>query len=231
MFPKSFAWGAATASYQIEGSPTADGKGLSVWDVCAHQPGFVINNDNGDMACDHYRRFREDVKLMKEMGLKAYRFSISWPRILPNGTGEVNEKGLQFYSDLVDELLAAGITPYITLFHWDYPEALMQRGGWLNRESSDWFAEYAKVVVERLSDRVTYWMTLNEPQCFAKLGYEDGTQAPGLRVGRRYTFQVVHNMLLAHGKAVRVIRAHAKQPPKVGFAPALNFVMPDSDLP
>ncbi len=147
MFPKDFLWGAATSAYQIEGSPDAEGKGVSIWDTFTHQPGVIANGDHGDIACDHYRRFREDVAQMKAMGLRAYRFSISWPRVLPEGTGRVNEAGLQFYSDLVDELLAAGITPMVTLFHWDYPEALMARGGWLNRESADWFAEYTRVVV------------------------------------------------------------------------------------
>lgn len=231
MFPKDFQWGAATSSYQIEGNVHADGKGISIWDLCAHQPGFVWYGHTGDEACDHYRRFREDVRIMKEMGLKVYRFSISWPRILPNGTGEVNEKGLQFYSDLVDALLESGITPYVTLFHWDYPEALMQRGGWLNRECVEWFGEYTRVVVDRLSDRVKHWLTINEPQCFAGLGYETGIHAPGMQVGKRYVFQVAHNLLLAHGKAVQVIRTHAKKPPLVGFAPALNYVMPDSDSP
>lgn len=231
MFPKDFTWGAATSAYQIEGSPTADGKGVSIWDICAKQPGIVVNHENGDVACDHYRRFKDDVRIMKEMGLKAYRFSISWPRILPDGTGKVNEKGVKFYSDLVDELLSNGIIPYVTLFHWDYPEKLMKRGGWLNRECVDWFAEYTRVVVEHLSDRVDHWLTINEPQCFVKLGYEEGVHAPGMRVGRRYAFDVAHNMLLAHGKAVQTIRTYAKKKPLIGFASALNYVMPDSSDP
>ncbi len=166
MFPKDFLWGAATSAYQIEGSPDAEGKGVSIWDTFTHQPGVIANGDHGDIACDHYRRFREDVAQMKAMGLRAYRFSISWPRVLPEGTGRVNEAGLQFYSDLVDELLAAGITPMVTLFHWDYPEALMARGGWLNRESADWFAEYTRVVVDRLSDRVQWWISSGD-DCIA----------------------------------------------------------------
>lgn len=231
MFPNDFLWGAATSAYQIEGSPDAEGKGVSIWDTFAHQPGVIANGDHGDVACDHYRRFREDVAQMKAMGLRAYRFSISWPRVLPEGTGRVNEAGLQFYSDLVDELLAAGITPMVTLFHWDYPEALMSRGGWLNRESADWFAEYTRVVVDRLSDRVQWWMTLNEPQCFAQCGHEIALQAPGMRLPRRYVFQVAHHLLLAHGRAVEVIRQYAKLPPRIGFAPALSYTLPDSDRP
>lgn len=231
MFPKEFVWGAATSSYQIEGNVSADGKGVSVWDTFSKQSGVVSNNENGDVACDHYKRFKDDVKIMKEIGLSAYRFSISWTRVLPKGTGIVNQKGLQFYSDLVDELLENGITPYVTLFHWDYPEKLMQRGGWLNRECVEWFEEYTRVIVECLSDRVEHWITINEPQCFVKLGYEEGIHAPGMRVGKRYVFEVAHNMLLAHGKAVQTIRKYAKKKPMVGFAPALNYVMPDSGCP
>lgn len=231
MFPKDFLWGAAASSYQTEGGAHADGKGPSVWDVFAHQPGTIHMNQHGDEACDHYHRFREDVQLMKQLGLKAYRFSISWPRVLPDGTGRVNEAGMQFYSDLVDALLEAGIQPIVTLFHWDYPEALMRRGGWLNRECVEWFAEYTRVIVNRLSDRVSLWLTLNEPQCFAQLGYELGTHAPGMKVGRKQTFQVTHHLLLAHGRAVQVIREHAKLPPRIGFAPCLSFVMPDSNAP
>lgn len=228
-FKEDFIWGAATSSYQIEGSTVSDGKGLSIWDTCSKIPGFVRGNQTGEIACDHYNRYLEDVRIMKEMGLKAYRFSISWSRILPKGIGELNEQGILFYDNLVNELIQNGITPYVTLFHWDYPEELMKLGGWMNGESSDWFAEYAKVVVDRLSDRVDHWLTLNEPQCFVKLGYEDGIHAPGIKAGRRYVFAVAHNMLLAHGKAVKVIREHAKKPPHIGFAPALNYVIPDND--
>jgi len=228
-FKKDFVWGAATASYQIEGAALEDGKGLSVWDVLSHKDGFVLDNNNGDVACDHYHRFREDVQLMKKMGLKAYRFSISWPRVLPEGIGRVNEKGLDFYDKLVDELVANGIEPYVTLFHWDYPNALFMRGGFLNPDSPDWFAEYAKVIVDRLSDRVTHWMTLNEPQCHATLGYIVGTHAPGLKMDHAYTMQLIHNMLLSHGKAVQVIRSYAKKTPIIGYAPVLGYVAPKTN--
>lgn len=228
-FRKDFVWGAATASYQIEGAAFEDGKGLSVWDVLSHKKGFIKDENNGDIACDHYHRYKEDVKLMKEMGLKAYRFSISWPRVLPDGTGRINEKGLDFYDKLVDELLANGIEPYVTLFHWDYPNELFKRGGFLNPDSSEWFAAYTKVVVDRLSDRVTHWMTLNEPQCFTILGHQIGTHAPGLQMDQTYIAQFIHNMLLAHGKAVQVIRKNAKKTPIIGYAPVVGYVAPKTN--
>ncbi len=218
-FSKDFVWGAAAASYQIEGAAYEDGKGVSVWDTFSHTNGKVMNNDNGDVACDHYYRYKEDIALMKEMGLQAYRLSISWPRIIPEGTGKVNEKGLQFYGNLVDELLANGIEPYITLFHWDLPQAVYDRGGWLNRDISDWFADYVKVVVEYLSDRVKYWITTNEPQCHIILGHTLGVHAPGDKVSNRDAFVMMHNIHLAHGKAVQTIRTYSKQACKVGYAP------------
>ena len=152
-FQDNFLWGTASAAYQVEGAYQDDGKGLNVWDAYTQEDGHVAHSENGNIACDHYHHFKDDVKMMKKMGIRNYRFSISWTRVLPDGTGKVNQKGLQFYSDLVDELLANGIEPLVTLFHWDYPLALHQKGGWLNRDSSDWFAEYAKVVVDALSDR------------------------------------------------------------------------------
>ena len=170
-FPPSFVWGAAAASYQIEGAAYEDGKGLSVWDMLCKKPGAIWQGQTGDVACDHYHRYREDVALMREIGLPAYRFSISWPRVLPEGTGKVNAAGLGFYDRLVDELLAAGIAPYATLFHWDFPYDLYCRGGWLNRDSADWFADYTRVVVEALGDRVKDWMTLNEIRVFVGSGH------------------------------------------------------------
>ncbi len=217
-FSNQFIWGTASAAYQVEGAYQEDGKGANIWDVYSQEPGHIAHGENGNVACDHYHRFREDVKMMQEMGIRYYRFSINWTRILPDGTGTVNQKGLQFYSDLVDALLESGITPMITLFHWDYPYALHQRGGWLNPASSDWFAAYAKVVVEALSDRVTYWMTLNEPQVFIGCGYAIGKFAPFQTLPPKDLAQISHNVLLAHGKAVKVIRECAKQTPKVGFA-------------
>jgi beta-glucosidase len=227
-FKKDFIWGAATAAYQIEGAAGEDGRGLSVWDTCCKRPGFVRDGDTGNIACDHYHRYKEDVKLMKKIGLKAYRMSISWPRILPNGIGKINEKGLDFYDRLVDELLDNGITPYVTLFHWDYPQELFKKGGWLNPDSSDWFAEYTKVVVERLSDRVKHWMTLNEPQCFIGLGHSKGVHAPGLKLDLSDVLCASHNALLAHGKAVQTIRKYSKELCEIGYAPVGVVSFPDT---
>ncbi len=218
-FPKGFLWGAAAASYQVEGAAYEDGKGLSVWDMLCRVPGAIWNGHTGDVADDHYHRYAEDVHLMREIGLRAYRFSISWPRVIPAGTGLPNEKGLDFYDRLVDALLAAGIEPWVTLFHWDYPYDLFCRGGWLNPYSSDWFAEYVEVVVKRLSDRVRHWMTLNEPQVFIGLGHQTGIHAPGLKLDWPEVMRAWHNVLLAHGKAVQAIRAHSKTPAVVGAAP------------
>ena len=230
-FPQSFIWGAAAASYQVEGAADADGKGLSVWDMFCRKPGVIHNGENGNVACDHYHRFKEDVALMKEIGLKAYRLSISWPRVLPAGTGQVNAKGLAFYDALVDELLAAGIQPYVTLFHWDYPYELYLRGGWLIPDSSDWFAEYSGVAVKALSDRVANWMTLNEPQCFIGDGHFSGSDAPGDRHSLGSALLAAHHVLLAHGKSVQVIRASARQAPLVGFAPVAVTFIPASARP
>lgn len=221
-FADDFVWGVATAAYQIEGAWKEDGKGMSVWDMCCRKPGFVKDGDNGDIACDHYHRMKEDVQLMKELGVKAYRFSISWSRVLPQGTGKVNKAGIAFYDSLVDELKKNGIEPYVTLFHWDYPYALYQKGGWLSPESPDWFAEYTKVIVDSLSDRVQYFITINEPQCFIALGHETGIHAPGLKLSRKDILTAGHHALLAHGRAVKVIRENAVLPPKIGFAPVGN---------
>lgn len=178
-FPPGFVFGAATASYQIEGAATEDGRGPSIWDTYSRTPGLVVNGDTGDVACDHYHRYPEDVALLRDLGVDSYRFSIAWPRIVPDGSGAVNPKGLDFYSRLVDELLAAGIEPAATLYHWDLPQALEDRGGWRVRETAERFAEYTAVVAEHLSDRVPRWITLNEPWCSSFLGYSIGRHAPG----------------------------------------------------
>ncbi len=232
-FPKDFVWGAAAASYQIEGSTRGvDGCGESVWDLCCRKSGFVKGGDTGFTACDHYHRYREDVALMKEIGLKAYRLSVMWPRVMPEGTGRVNEKGLAFYDRVVDELLAAGIAPWVTLFHWDYPAALLHRGGWLNPDSPKWFEDYAQVVVDRLSDRVTHWFTLNEPACFIGHGHRLGFHAPGLQLPDGQVMRAWHHALLAHGRSVRVIRSHSKLPkPMIGSAPCFNTYYPQTDRP
>lgn len=225
-FPEHFVWGAAAASYQIEGAAYAEGKGPSVWDMFCRKPGKVWNGQNGDVACDHYHRYAEDVALMKQMGLKAYRLSISWPRVLPEGIGTANERGLSFYDRVVDELLKAGIEPWVTLFHWDYPLSLYYRGGWLNRDSAEWFAQYTDLVVRRLSDRVRHFMTLNEPQVFIGAGHQEGRHAPGDELPWREVLRAGHHALLAHGRSVQAIRASAKRPVRVGFAPVATARMP-----
>ncbi len=207
-FPGGFLWGAATSAYQIEGSPLADGAGASNWHVFSHLPGRIAGGDNGDIACDHYRRWPQDIALMRELQLQAYRFSLSWSRVLPEGTGRVNTAGLDFYDRLVDGLLKAGITPLPTLFHWDLPYALDERGGWAERDCAEWFADYARVVFARLGDRVTNWMTLNEPWVVVDGGYVHGVHAPGRR-DLAAAAQAAHNLLRGHGLAVRCLRAEA----------------------
>jgi beta-glucosidase len=230
-FPQGFRWGVATASYQIEGSPYKVGGGYTVWDMFCKKPGAVHEGENGDVACDHYNRYREDVALMKELGIQNYRLSISWPRVLPSGTGAVSEEGLAFYDKLVDELLAAGIKPHITLYHWDTPYDVYTRGGWLNRDIVGWFGDYTKVIIDKLSDRVSTWMTLNEPQCFVGLGMQNGLHAPGDKLNRREVLLAAHHALLAHGTAVQVIRANSKLPAEIGWAPVGSSVIPLTDSP
>ena len=219
-FRKDFAWGVASSSYQNEGSVTADGKGLSVWDVFTHEEGKVADKSNGDVASDQYRLWEKDVALLEELAVNSDRFSISWPRVLPEGIGRVNEKGLDYYDRLVDALLSKGITPYITLFHWDMPYELYLKGGWLNRDMPRYFAEYAEVVIRRLSDRVQHWITQNEPQCYISSSLENGEHAPGLRLGKKDLFLAAHHSLLSHGYGAQAIKAAAKTRPVIGYAPA-----------
>ncbi len=208
-FPQDFLWGAATASYQIEGAWNEDGKGPSIWDTFAHTPGKIQDGSTGDVACDHYHRWQEDIALMKDLGVKAYRFSIAWPRILPEGRGRANEPGIEFYSCLVDGLLAAGITPFVTLYHWDLPQALQDQGGWPARATAEAFVEYTDIVTRALGDRVTYWATLNEPFVSAYVGYMEGRHAPGHR-SLDEMLSASHHLLLAHGWAVPAIRANVR---------------------
>ena len=205
-FPTDFRWGAATASYQIEGAVAVDGRTPSIWDTFSHTPGRVLNGDTGDVACDHYHRYREDVALMAQLGLADYRFSVSWTRILPADGGPVNAAGLDFYSRLTDELLQQGIRPLVTLYHWDLPQYLQDRGGWLDRDTATRFAEFAVVVAERLGDRVPAFTTLNEPWCSAFLGYASGEHAPG-QTDDEAAFTVAHHLLLAHGLGTQALRA------------------------
>lgn len=227
-FSKDFVWGVATASYQIEGAAFEDGKGQSVWDMASRKKGFVYQAHNGDVACDHYHRYKEDVALMKDLGVNAYRLSLSWPRILPEGTGRIEERGLAFYDRLIDELLAANITPWVTLFHWDYPLDLYHKGGWMSPDSPKWFADYTQVVVDRLSDRVSHWFTQNEPQCYIGLGLWDGVHAPGDKLRFNEVLLAAHHSMLAHGLSVQVIRARSKSKAVIGAAPVGSVTMPAS---
>ena len=205
-FPKDFIWGSATASYQVEGSPLADGAGPSIWHRFSHTPGTTHDGETGDIACDHYNRYKEDIKLMKSLGLKAYRFSISWSRIFPNGKGKINEKGVDFYNRVIDELLKADIIPFVTIYHWDLPAALQDIGGWTNRDIAGWFGDYADYLFQRFGDRVNHWITLNEPWVMAFVGHMYGTHAPGMR-DIYAAFTVAHNELRAHSKAVDAFRS------------------------
>jgi beta-glucosidase len=207
-FPAGFVWGAATSAYQIEGAANGDGRGESIWDRFCRTPGRIRDGAAGDVACDHYHRWREDVALMKELGLKAYRFSISWPRILPEGRGAVNQKGLDFYSRLVDALLEAGIVPYATLFHWDLPQRLQEAGGWPARATAGAFRDYVEAVVRRLGDRVQDWITHNEPWCASLQSHQIGHHAPGLRDWPA-ALRASHHLLLSHGWAVPIVRDHS----------------------
>lgn len=228
-FPQGFLFGAATASYQIEGAPVAHGKGTSIWDVFTGKRGKIHNGDTGDVACRHYYKMQEDVNLMKELNLQAYRFSISWPRVMPQGMDGVNRKGLDFYDRLVDELLLKGIEPWITLYHWDLPQALQEKGGWTNRDIAEWFADYVDAVMQRLGDRAHNWITLNEPKIFTMLGNLLGMHAPGYKNPWKY-FRAVHNALRAHGRAVQVIRSYGERH-RVGITLDLSPIYPERDIP
>ena len=226
-FPKDFTWGVSTSSYQIEGAAYEDGKGLSVWDTFCRKEGAVWHKQNGDIACDHYHQYESDIDLLETLKVKAYRFSLAWPRVLPNGVGAINEKGMSFYDKIIDSLLSKGIEPYVTLFHWDYPYELYKRGGWLNSSSSDWFAEYTEKMVKHFGDRVKNWFTLNEPQCPISLGHYQGMHAPGLRLSLSDALLAGHNMLLAHGKSVQAIRS-LQSNAKIGYSIATQVRIPAS---
>jgi len=226
-FPTDFAWGTATASYQVEGAAFEDGRTASIWDTFVRVPGAIADGNVGDVADDHYHLFREDVQLMRKLGVNSYRFSVSWSRILPNGTGEVNREGIDFYRALIRELVDNGIRPYVTLYHWDLPQVLEDAGGWLARETADAFVEYSRVVVRELGDLVTDWITLNEPWCSAFLGYASGVHAPGKQLGTQAA-RAAHHLLLGHGRAVAAIRQ--EQPSAtVGLTLNLYSVRPASD--
>lgn len=225
-FPPDFVWGAATAAYQIEGGASEGGRGESIWDRFSHTPGKVVNGDTGDVACDHYHRWPEDVSLVRELGFPAYRFSVAWPRILPDGRGRVNPNGLAFYDRLVDSLLEAGITPWVTLYHWDLPQILQDQGGWPNRATAEAFAEYVDEVTRRLGDRVYNWITLNEPWCSSFLSYWIGEHAPGHH-SLKEAIDATHTLLLAHGLAVPIVRRNSPGA-QVGITLNLAQVYPAS---
>jgi len=222
-----FIWGVATSSYQIEGAANEGGRGQSIWDTFCKVPGKVANFDNGDIACDHYHRYKEDLDLMKWMGVKAYRFSVAWPRVIPDGVGRVNEMGLDFYDRLIDSLLEREIAPWLTMYHWDLPEALQIRGGWNNREVVEWFGEYAEMLTSRFGDRVKNWMTLNEPLCSAWLGHLYGDMAPGIK-DLQTALNVSHNLLMSHGLACQVIRSNVSEA-NVGIVINVTPAVPATD--
>jgi beta-glucosidase len=235
-FPADFVWGVATAAAQIEGAASADGKGESVWDRFARTPGKVARGDTPEVACDHYHRFQDDFALMQAFGIRHYRCSVAWPRVMPEGTGRVNPRGLDFYDRLMDALLACGITPWVTLFHWDLPQALEDRGGWLARATAEAFRGYAEVVVRRLGDRVRRWFTVNEIPCFIGKGYGDGEFAPGRQVDAKRLNQAYHHALLAHGYAVAAVRAFGGPEAQVGLvhnhlpAPPIPVTETEADI-
>ncbi|MGA2413434.1 MAG: GH1 family beta-glucosidase [Candidatus Sulfotelmatobacter sp.] len=223
-FPPNFLWGCATAAYQVEGAAREDGRKPSVWDTFSHTPGKTFQGQTGDVADDSYHRYKEDVKLLKDLGVSAYRFSISWPRVIPDGTGQLNEKGMAYYQRVVDELLKNNIAPYVTLFHWDLPQALP--GGWQSRDTAKAFADYAGYMAHNLSDRVSHFFTINEFTCFTDLGYKTGRFAPGLKLPDAQVNQIRHHAVLAHGMAVQAIRANSKPGTQVGLAENLEVFVP-----
>ena len=229
-FPDRFLWGTATASYQIEGAVAEDGRGRSIWDTFSHTPGKVWHGDTGDIACDHYHLWRQDVELMARLGLNAYRFSVAWPRVQPTGAGSFNQAGLDFYRRLLDDLAGHGIAPAVTLYHWDLPQALQDAGGWTNRDTAGRFADYAQEVVRHLGDRVSLWATMNEPWVAAHLGYGDGSHAPGV-ADLSSAYRAAHHLLLGHGLAARAVRAVMAPTSSVGITLNLSPARPASGSP
>ncbi len=230
-FPTGFLWGSATASYQVEGAIKEGGRGVSIWDTFAHTPGKTHDGDTGDVADDYFHRYKQDIHLMKELGLKTCRFSVAWPRIFPNGTGKPNQQGLDFYKRMVDALLEAGVEPYCTLYHWDLPQALQDKGGWESMDTVKAFADYASFTAGALSDKVKNFMTMNEMRTFVELGYGNGIHAPGLKIGQKRLAQLTHYVVLAHGMAVQAIRAKCGPGVKIGLADNLSATCPVYESP
>lgn len=230
MFQENFVWGVASSAYQVEGTDPEDGRGKCVWDVFTEE-GHVYESQNAYTSCDHMHRYKEDYALMKSLGITAYRFSINWARLLPEGIGKVNEKAVALYRDMLLTMKENGITPYITLFHWEFPQALQLKGGWLNPDVVEWFGEYAKVVAENFGDLCEYYITFNEPQCVVGLGHLSGGHAPGIKHSISDTFQIAHNLLKSHGQAVINLRKYAGRDIKVGYAPTAGVAYPYTDTP
>ncbi len=228
-FKENFVWGVATSACQIEGRKEGDGKGLDIWDVFCQKEGNIYDGHTIDRACMHLEHYREDIRIMKDLGISGYRMSLNWSRLFPDGTGRKNKAGFAFYDAVINELLEQGIVPYITLYHWEMPFTLYEKGGWMNSDSIQWFAEYAKAVVEHFSDRVTHYFTINEPQIFIGMGYIKGLHAPGQQVSGKEFFLLAHHVMMAHGNAVKAMRSAAKQPIKIGYAPTCGVFYPDSD--
>lgn len=230
MFRDDFVWGVASSAYQVEGTDPADGRGKNVWDTFTEE-GHIFEGQNAYTTCDHMHRYREDYALMKNLGIRAYRFSMSWSRILPNGIGEVNEKAIEMYRDMIQCMKENGVRPYITLFHWEFPQVLQDQGGWLNPDVVEWFGYYARVVAERFGDLCDDFITINEPQCVVGLGHLSGVHAPGLKLSVKETFQIAHNLLKAHGRAVQMLRQYADHPIRIGYAPTGGVAYPYTDSP
>uniref|UniRef100_UPI00406DA54C Beta-glucosidase Ks5A7 n=1 Tax=metagenome TaxID=256318 RepID=UPI00406DA54C len=227
-FNENFVWGVATSSYQIEGAYNEDGRGKDIWGDYCSIPGIIFDNHNGDKACEHYYRYKEDVAIMKEMGIKAYRFSIAWARIFPEGIGKINQKGVDFYHNLIDELIKNDIVPYVTLFHWDLPLELAEKGGWLNDDSVEWFKDYAEFFGKEYGHKIKYIMTFNEPQCTIGLGLQQGIHAPGVKLSPKAVLKSTHNLLKAHGAAVKVLRKVAPNT-QLGINPTCGVALPISE--
>ena len=230
MFRDDFVWGVASSAYQIEGKEAGDGAGRMIWDAFIEE-GHIADGKNAEVTCDHMHRYPEDFKLMRLLGIKAYRFSVNWSRIMPEGIGRVNEKAITLYRNMIASMKENGVTPYLTMYHWEFPQALQERGGWLNEESIQWFGEYAKIIAENFSDICENFITLNEPECFVGLGHLSGVHAPGKKMEYKETFQIAHNVLRAHGQAVINLRKYAKRPIKIGYAPTCSMAYPESDKP
>jgi beta-glucosidase len=231
LFPPGFLWGTATASYQVEGAVKEDGRGKTIWDTFSHTPGKVHNGDTGDISVDYFHRYKEDIQLMRDLGVKTFRFSIAWSRIFPTGTGPANPQGLDFYNKMVDALLEAGIEPYCTLFHWDLPQPLEDKGGWSNQDTSKAFADYAGYTADKLSDKVQHFMTINEMRTVVEQGYGLGIHAPGLKLDAKALAQLTHYLVLGHGLGVQAIRAQARKGTKVGIADNINATVPVIETP